>query len=136
MAELPFTESKYEMKLVTIKNKTRATAVGTRIAVADTFLTRLMGLLGRRQLAADSGLLIEPSSGVHTFGMLFPIDVVALDRQNRVHSVWPNLRPWRLSGVSWKIHSVLELPSGTIQRGTITPGDQLEVFPTAISDLR
>ncbi|MGH9616656.1 MAG: DUF192 domain-containing protein [Acidobacteriaceae bacterium] len=116
------------MKQVTIKNKTRATAIGTRIAVADTFLRRLIGLLGRRRLDPDAGLWIVPSSGVHTFGMLFPIDVVALDRQRRVYAVWPNLRPWRISGVSWKIHSVIELPAGSIQRRGIRPGDELELL--------
>jgi hypothetical protein len=115
------------MEQVTFKNKTRATVIGTRIAVADTFLQRLVGLLGRRRLDADAGLWIVPSSGVHTFGMLFAIDVIALDWQNRVYAVWPRLRPWRISGVSWKIHSVLELPAGSIQRGNIQPGDQMEI---------
>jgi uncharacterized membrane protein (UPF0127 family) len=116
-----------QMEHVTFRNKTRATVIGTRIAVADTFLQRLVGLLGRRRLDADAGLWIVPSSGVHTFGMLFAIDVIALDWQHRVYAVWPRLRPWRISGVSWKIHSVLELPAGTIQRGNIQPGDQMEI---------
>lgn len=116
------------MKQVTILNRTRKNAIGSRILLADTFLTRLVGLLGRRQLEADAGLLIEPSSGVHTFGMLFPIDVVGLSRQRQVLALWPNLRPWRISGIRWKIHSVLELPAGAIERYKINPGDQLEVL--------
>ena len=51
------------MNRVTIVNQTRAIVVGTRIEIADTFLTRLVGLLGRSRLDADCGLLIEPSSG-------------------------------------------------------------------------
>ncbi|HWF67303.1 MAG TPA: DUF192 domain-containing protein [Acidobacteriaceae bacterium] len=116
------------MKQVSIHNKSRSTLVGKRISVADTFLTRLVGLLGRRRLEPGAGLLIQPSSGVHTFGMLFPIDVVALDRQHRVYAVWPNLRPWRLSGVSWKIASIIELPVGTIERCDVEHGDQMEIF--------
>ena len=120
---------KVAMNLVTVENKSRAALIGTRIAVADTFLTRLVGLLRHRQLASGAGLLIEPSSGVHTFGMRFAIDVVALDRKRRVLSLWPNLRPWRLSGVGWKIHSVLELPAGAIQQAKLQLGDQLEITP-------
>jgi uncharacterized membrane protein (UPF0127 family) len=60
--------------------------------------------------------------------MLFPIDVVGLDRKLRVCAVWPKLRPWRISGVSWRIHSVIELPEDSIQRSNIQPGDQLEVL--------
>ena len=67
-------------------------------------------------------------SGVHTFGMLFAIDVIALDRKHCVCAVWPKLRPWRISGVSWRIDSVIELPMGSIQRGNIQPGDELEIL--------
>ena len=121
------------MKQVTVLDKTRATTVATEVAVADTFLRRLIGLLGRRRLDAEAGLWIRPSSGVHTFGMLFAIDVVALDRHHRIYAVWPGLRPWRISGVSWKIHSVLELPTGTIQQKGIEIGDQLEFLPSAFT---
>ncbi|MGC1869934.1 MAG: DUF192 domain-containing protein [Acidobacteriaceae bacterium] len=118
------------MEQVTIRNVTRATVIGTRIAVADTGLTRLIGLLGRWGLERDAGLWIRPSSGVHTFGMLFPIDVIALDGKLRVRAVWPKLRPWRISGVSWHIHSVIELPVGSIERTNVQRGDQLEVAQT------
>lgn len=116
------------MEQVTIRNHTRSTSLGTQISVADTFLTRLVGLLGRRRLAPGTGLLIRPSSGVHTFGMRFPIDVIALDRKDRVHALWPNLRPWRLSGVSWRIASIIELPAGTIERSGVQRGDQMEIL--------
>lgn len=115
------------MEQITIRNQTRSTSLGAQISVADTFLTRLVGLLGRRGLAPGTGLLIQPSSGVHTFGMRFPIDVIALDRKNRVHALWPNLRPWRLSGVSWRIASIVELPAGTIQHCAVQRGDQMEI---------
>ena len=105
--------------------------IGTRIAVADTGLNRLIGLLGRKGLEPDAGLWIRPSSGVHTFGMRFPIDVIGLDRKLRVCAVWPKLRPWRISGVSWRIHSVLELPTGSIDRANIQRGDQLQVVQTS-----
>lgn len=116
------------MEYVTICNRTQNTLAGTRIGVADTARTRLIGLLGHASLDAGSGLLIRPSSGVHTFGMRFTIDVVALDRNLRVHSLWPQLRPWRLSGLGWKIHSVLELPAGAIREHSIHVGDQLEIL--------
>ena len=115
------------MNRVTIVNQTRAIVVGTRIEIADTCLTRLVGLLGRSRLDADCGLLIEPSSGVHTFGMRFPIDVVALDAQLRVRAVWHSLRPWRTSDVSWKTCAVLELSAGQIKACRVDVGDQLEI---------
>ena len=90
---------------------TRATAVGSRITIANTSLTRLIGLVGRRELASGCGLLIRPSSGIHTFGMLFSIDVVALSKDLRVLRVWHRLGPFRMTRINLKIHSMLELPA-------------------------
>jgi uncharacterized membrane protein (UPF0127 family) len=103
-----------------------ATTVGTRITIADTSLTRLLGLAGRRRLDAGCGLLIRPSSGIHTFGMLFSIDVVALSRDLRVLKVWHRLAPFRATSINLKIDSMLELPAGQISRCQMKIGDQLE----------
>jgi uncharacterized membrane protein (UPF0127 family) len=109
-----------------LRNITRATTVGTRITIADTSLRRLLGLLGRRRLDAGCGLLIMPSSGVHTFGMLFSIDVVALSKNLQVLKLWPRLATFRITSVSLKTHSILELPAGQISYCGIKVGDQLE----------
>jgi uncharacterized protein len=105
---------------------TRATTVGTRITIADTSLTRLIGLMGRRRLDAGCGLLIRPSSGIHTFGMLFSIDAVALDKNLRVLRVWHRLAPFRMTSIHLKTDSMLELPAGQICNCRIGVGDQLE----------
>src|SRR5512141_326403 len=94
-----------------------------RCAVADGFLTRLRGLLGRRGLEAGEGLLLSPSSSVHTVFMRFPIDVVFLDRGLRVLGVVPNLRPWRLAGRRGARH-VLELAAGQAQARAIRHGER------------
>jgi uncharacterized membrane protein (UPF0127 family) len=112
-------------RYIAIENLTRGGFVGTSIEVADTFTTRLVGLLGRRELPPGGGLLIRPSSGVHTFAMRFPIDVVTLDRGQRIVSLHPYLRPWRISGLSLRIRSVLELPPGTIEDSGLRVSDQL-----------
>ena len=125
------------MEQVTIRNVTRATVIGTRIAVADTFLHSADRVAGTQGARARCGPLDPAFVGRAYFGMLFPIDVIALDRKLRVCAVWPKLRPWRISGVSWRIHSVIELPTGSIQRGNIQRGDQLEVLDTQpLSDRR
>jgi uncharacterized membrane protein (UPF0127 family) len=111
---------------MTLINKTKATTIGARIKIADTSLTRLIGLAGRKGLDAGCGLLIKPSSGIHTFGMLFAIDVVALSKTLQVVKVWHRLKPFRITSISLKTHSVLELPAGEISRCLITVGDQLK----------
>lgn len=106
-------------------NMTKNSLIGADIKVANTSFTRLVGLIGRKKLEPGTGLYITPSSGVHTFGMSFPIDVVALNRKQQVVKLWHRLPPFRLTSVSLKVHSVLELPAGEIGRCRIDVGDQL-----------
>jgi len=113
------------MKLITVTIPEKAVTIGSRIGLADTSLSRLFGLLGKRHLDPGCGILIRPSTSVHTFGMLFSIDVVALDRDLRVVSLWRRLPPFRLTAVSLKIHSMLELAPGQIDACRIDPGDRL-----------
>lgn len=116
------------MKTVTIHNRSTASVVGDRIEVADESLTRLIGLLGRRNLPSGSGLWISPSSGIHTMGMHFPIDVVGLDAHLRVVKLWPRVKPFRVSSVSLKTRSVIELAAGEIDARSIQLGHWLEVI--------
>lgn len=75
------------------------------------------------------GLLILPSQGVHTLGMIFPIDVLFLDHGFRVRSVREKLMPFRVTALDFQAHSVLELPVGTISRSATTAGDELRFDP-------
>lgn len=115
------------MRAVTVRNTTRGSVIGDRITVADTSLSRMFGLLGRHRLDAGEGLWIRPSSGVHTIGMRFPIDVIGLDKDQRVVKLWPNLVPYRLTSVSTKVRSVIELPTGAIDQSEVQLGDLIAV---------
>jgi len=110
---------------IEIVNISKNAVVGQRIRVADKAFARLVGLLGTKSLEPGCGLLIEPSSGIHTFGMRFPIDVVSLDAQMRVLGTWEKLGPWRFAAIHWRTRRVLELPAGTIRSSRIERNDQL-----------
>jgi len=101
--------------------------VGDSVKLADTSMTRMFGLLGKRGLDAGGGLWIKPSSGVHTFFMMFRIDVIGLDRDLKVVKLWRCLAPFRVTSVSLKMQSVVELPCGVIKRSETQIGDQLEI---------
>ena len=110
-------------------NRSRETCLASTLAVADTYWTRLRGLLG---LAPDdfrngAGLWIVPCHGVHTLGMGFPIDVVYLDRSMNVIHIQPDLKPWRVAPVRGQAASVLELPSHTAAQTGTAVGDKIEV---------
>ncbi len=115
------------MQIISLRNKATGNTIGQEISLADTSWSRLCGLLGKRGLDAGCGVLICPSSGVHTFGMLFSIDVVALDKKMNVVRLWRGLRPFRITAVSLRTHCMLEMATGEIDRCGIEVGHQLEV---------
>ncbi len=112
-----------------VTNQTMHTVLCPAAAVADTTLTRLFGLLGHAPLTQQEGLLIKPSSGVHTWGMSFPIDIVALSRDNCVLGIWNSVGPWRVRGLSLKTRSILELAPGAIRRSATSIGHQIHMAP-------
>ena len=97
-----------------------------RCIVADSPLPRMRGLLGRRNLGADEGVLLRPAGSIHTFFMQFPIDVVFLDREGRVLRVVESVRPWRTAAARGA-RAVLELRAGESGRRRVAVGDVLEV---------
>ena len=115
------------MRVTKVVDVTRGTIIGDRIEVADTSATRGKGLLGRTGLDAGAGLWIKPCSGVHMFGMKFPIDVIGLNGNREVIKLWSNLRPWRMTSISLRLRSVIELPAGRIAECGVTLGDVLEI---------
>jgi len=117
--------------MLKVTNTTRGTTVGDKVELADTSLKRMFGLLGRRGLDAGGGLWIKPSSGVHTVGMAFKIDVVGLDRDLKVIKLWRCIPPFRVTSVSMKVKSVVELPCGTISDSQTQTGDQLQISSVA-----
>jgi hypothetical protein len=108
-----------------VSNLTRNTVLATCMEVADSAAKRSRGLLGRECLAPGEGLWIRPCEAVHTFWMRFPIDLIYLDRKNRIRKLVNSVPPWRLSACLLA-HSVLEFPSGTIRDTHTQPGDTLE----------
>jgi uncharacterized membrane protein (UPF0127 family) len=106
------------------------TPVCERCVVADTPLTRLRGLLGRKTLDSDAGMLLRPVKAIHTFFMRFAIDAVFVDKELGVVAVREEVRPWRMAGARGA-KGVLELPAGEARRRGIAPGDRLRIVAAA-----
>jgi uncharacterized protein len=120
-------------------NLTRQTWLATTVRTASRFGTRLVGLLGRGRLGPEEALWLVPCRAIHTLGMRFPIDVVFLDRGGLVVATLENVRPWRLSPIVRKAHSVLELRAGTLRKSATRVGDSIELSAAddvTLDDLR
>lgn len=100
--------------------------VATKLELADSMWKRGKGLLGRSSLEEGGGMRFEPASSLHMWFMRFAIDVIYVDRQERVVKLVRHFKPWR---VSWArgARTAYELPAGTIDRCGIEVGDRLEM---------
>ena len=82
----------------------------------------------RESLPPGAGLVIDPCKSIHMFFMRFPIDVLYLDREDRVVRIQEGLKPWRVGPLHTKgARYVIELPEGTIGRTGTQVGDCVRV---------
>jgi uncharacterized protein len=111
-------------------NRTRTTYLATDLLIARTHWTRFRGLMATdsSQFCRGQGLWINPSHGIHTFAMRFPIDAVYLDRERIVIHIEEGLKPWRVAAVRVQSASVLEVPVGTIRESLTELGDQVDIL--------
>ena len=113
------------MRRLVARNVSLGTVLADKVGVADSRATRAVGLLSRNGLEPGEALWIVPSRGVHTWGMRFTIDVVALDQSGTVIDCVSNLRPWRMRLPRKGTAGVLELPAGTLAASQTSLGHQI-----------
>jgi hypothetical protein len=111
---------------VRVLNRTREIPLGDRVRTAQTFLSRLVGLLGTAAIAEGEGLWIVPCRSVHTLGMRYPIDVAFLDAGGVVVGVLEGLPPNRVGRAFRGALGALEMRAGTLASTGTAAGDRLE----------
>jgi uncharacterized membrane protein (UPF0127 family) len=96
-----------------------------------------MGLMGRRAVDPQEGLLFVGATSIHMFFMRTSIDCLFLaapdgEGQQRIVSLRRRLPRWR--GVVWFVRGArdtLELAPGTIDRANMHEGDDVRLEPAA-----
>ena len=111
------------MKII---NNSKNTVIADAARVADTWLSRMVGLLGRDNLPVGEALVITRCRSIHMFFMRFAIDVLFVDKSDRVVGLVENIQPFRLSPIFLSSSRAVELPAGTIAATRTSRGDQLE----------
>jgi hypothetical protein len=94
------------------------------LTLNNTFCSRLMGLMFKKNLPAGSGIILKPCTQIHTCFMRFNIDVIFLDEDLKVLHIIENMKPWRISPLFLKAKYTVELPSGTL-KGRVKKGETL-----------
>ena len=100
------------------------------VKLANSFFSRFCGLMFRKSLGENHGLLITRCPSVHSLFMRFVIDVVYLDCAGVVTRCAPTLKPWRASLGRSRLKGhvtahALELQAGSIERMQILEGNRV-----------
>jgi uncharacterized membrane protein (UPF0127 family) len=114
------------VKLVRVVNRTRGSEViAERAELATSPWARFWGLMGRRELPPGGGMVLQPGGGIHMMFMRIPLDVIHVDKRDRVTHVLRGIKPWRFGplfvGGKWAI----ELPAGAA--ANVQVGDQIDI---------
>ena len=100
------------MRLVRVVNRTRSDILAERAELATSYWSRFWGLIGRRELAPGAGLVLQPGGGIHMWFMRIPLDVVHVDKLDRVTHVLRGIKPWRFGPLFVGGKRAFELPVG------------------------
>ena len=95
------------------------------VTIARGPLHRAVGLLLTNTLPAHEGMWLDNCAAIHTLGMRYPIDVIFLDRDNRVISTIEQVPPHKLAVTCLKARVTIELGPGTLDGVRIERGDHL-----------
>ena len=101
-------------KKCTVKNSDGAKVFN--LEIADTFLKRFLGLMGRKKITAGQGLLILPCNSIHMLFMRFSIDAVYIDENYKVKKIVRNLTPFIGISICAGARAVIELRAGEADR--------------------
>jgi uncharacterized membrane protein (UPF0127 family) len=113
--------------------KSDRVSIASDLKFAESYFSRLKGLIGKKHFVTGEGLLFPRCNSVHMWMMSVPIDVVflkSLHPQNNGHwevmSVYPGLKPWKITPVSdFDAHDALEIPAGVAASISLKKGDVL-----------
>jgi len=88
----------------------------------------LKGLLGRKSLEERESLILTNSSSIHTLFMHFPLDIIFLDKKQRVIRIIKEMKPFRFSPFVFKAKMIVELAPGKIEKTKTEVGDSLDIL--------
>ena len=90
------------------------------VRIANTFMTRLKGLMGKKSLDNGEGLLLLNCPSIHCFFMKMTIDAVYLSKDMTVLDT-ETLAPWKIGKYVKNTAHVLELAAGAarVSKGEI-----------------
>ena len=109
-----------------ILNMTNGKCVAENAFHAVKFFHRLRGMTGRNFDSKMDAMVFPACNAIHTFFMKMAIDVIFLDRENRIVKLL-RAEPWRMCYCCSKAVCVVELPAGACEKSSCAVGDFLDL---------
>ncbi|HRR29534.1 MAG TPA: DUF192 domain-containing protein, partial [Victivallales bacterium] len=109
-----------------IRNLTKKTIIAKKPIIATKFFQRGLGMIGKKFADFDAMIFYNCAS-IHTMFMTMKIDVIFVDRENRVCEIRKELDPWRPFVSSREAVTVIELPSRAIENSFTEKGDFIDL---------
>ena len=113
-----------------IVNKTRKTVIAKDALCAQSFFSRMGGLMLRKKpipLVIEAPNQGVESTSIHMFFMLFSIDVIWADEDGNVVDLREKIKPFslRIFRPEKPAKYVIEVPVGTIEKSKTKVGDKV-----------
>jgi uncharacterized membrane protein (UPF0127 family) len=102
---------------MTIKNESTGAILSDNTIVAKTWKQKTFGLILAKK---GSSMLFKTRSGIHTFFMKYPIDVLVLDKDSKVVDLKHELKPNRIFIWNVKYDTIIEFPPKTLGKTNIS----------------
>lgn len=115
------------MTTFTVQKVSDKKIIANRVVLADTAVSRMVGLLNRKTLKEGEGLIITQCRSIHMFFMKFPIDVIFIDKSGCVVGCVENIKPFQLSKIYFCADRAIELSSGVIAKSNVQLKDKIEI---------
>lgn len=107
-----------------LRNVTTGEIVATEVKIAQGWIERMVGLIARRHVDPAEGLWFDDCSIIHTIGMQTQIDVIFLDKNDRVLRTVCAVPQNKFALACRGARTVVELGSGALQRCDVLAGDR------------
>lgn len=113
---------------MSVKIKYKDKIIIEKLTIADDFKKRMIGLLNRKNMESNEGLLLYNCKQIHTFFMKFPIDVFFLDKNKKIIKIYEEIKPFKITNYIKNAKYALEAKAGISKKYKLKVGDILDLI--------
>ncbi|MBI4149993.1 DUF192 domain-containing protein [Candidatus Woesearchaeota archaeon] len=109
-----------------IKNQTKGTLLAAEYRLCSSFFSRCKGLMfSIKPRSLVMAFHKEQKVGIHMMFVFFPIDVLWVDKEQKVVAIQEHLKPFSAATSKELAQYVIELPIGMIAASNTEIGDNI-----------